>query len=251
MEPNIFIETVQKTLPDECVAVLIAHRHRWEYIKLAVASEFDVQWAQGAMPLLRQIEIEADTWTEVPPLHPTHWHDVPRLRSVTLGKLFSSIDIFPWSQLTSLTLIYEPMECSAILQQAVQLVYCHLVLFGDSGPIPANVQLPSLETLILTPLHGDGEPGTHYLETLTAPALHTLEVPESFLLPSPLDMLRSFISRSRCRLQQLCITGDTRSVSESMYLYEFEDIPAILFDMSLIDYESYAEKLAQQRYIVL
>ncbi|KAJ7322831.1 hypothetical protein DFH08DRAFT_351537 [Mycena albidolilacea] len=51
------------------------------------------------------------------------------------------------------------------------------------------------------------DPATHYLETTITPSLRMLEVPETFLRPSPIDTLRIFISKSGCRLQGLCTLG--------------------------------------------
>ncbi|KAF7377780.1 F-box domain-containing protein [Mycena sanguinolenta] len=112
MEPFKFSESA---LSDECLAALILHRQRWEYVTLAVASEADVQFIPGTMPLLRQIEIEAWANMNSTP-SPIRFDQVPRLRSITFWKIYCAPDdIFPWSQLTSLTLMCEPAECSEVL----------------------------------------------------------------------------------------------------------------------------------------
>ncbi|KAJ7231271.1 hypothetical protein B0H12DRAFT_210543 [Mycena haematopus] len=247
---SFLMETIKDTLTDECLAALILHRERWEYVTFAVASECDVFKMQGAMPLLRQLEIEC--WSDAsPPPSAIRLHEVPRLRSVALWEISSSIDILPWSQLTSLTLIYHSNECFAILQHTVNLVHCHLVPYGDLEVATASgIRLPSLESLVLTQLTGEDAP-TDFFDTIIAPALRTLEVSEAFLQPDPPDMLLLFLSTSGCRLQELCITGDTRSISEAVYRRTFGNIMKLSFDMSLTDYTSYAEKLAQRRYVVL
>ncbi|KAF7377782.1 F-box domain-containing protein [Mycena sanguinolenta] len=73
---------INNPLSDECLAALVLHRQRWEYMTLSVASESVVRLIPGTMPLLRQIEIEP--WESLePPPSPIRFDKVPRLRSVT------------------------------------------------------------------------------------------------------------------------------------------------------------------------
>ncbi|KAF7377792.1 F-box domain-containing protein [Mycena sanguinolenta] len=245
---SFWMQPAGQTLSDECLAALIFHRARWEYMTLMLASESDAAGVQGAMPLLLQLDILS--WGNTRPR--IRFDEAPRLRSVIFWSNHSSTETFPWSQLTSLTLLYDA-DCPAILQHAVNLIYFHLVLWGESETaVTADIRLPCLKTLVLTQFEeGDDHVATHYLEALIAPSLRTLEVAEALLQPNPVGALHSFISKSGCHLQELCITGDTRSVSEVVYRHRFKDVPKFSFDMAVTDYYSYAEKFSEKRYVVL
>jgi hypothetical protein len=67
-----------------------------------------------------------------------------------------------------------------------------------------------------------------FLETLIVPALRSLEIPEQFLEPNPIELLAAFISKSGCKLEEVEITGP-RAVPESSYLKAFPSIPRFLF----------------------
>ncbi|KAJ7885086.1 hypothetical protein B0H14DRAFT_3856952 [Mycena olivaceomarginata] len=240
---SIDIEEIFNTVDESCLELLTLHRARWEYVTLA-CYESEVLPIQGPMPLLRQFEIRLEATRPA-----LRFCEFPRLRSVTLWDITRPTDLFPWSQLTSLTSIHSPIENTAILQLAVNLVHCHLML--RPGEIPSSdVRLRSLESLVLAQMWDLDGAVTHYLETMITPSLRTLEVPEAFLQPSPTDTLRLFISKSGCRLQGLCITGQVRS--EAVYRDAFSSsIPELSFDAALIDYDTYSEKLARRRYVVL
>ncbi|KAF7335973.1 F-box domain-containing protein [Mycena sanguinolenta] len=107
---SISMEYIWNSLPDECVAALISHRARWEFVRMAVSDESIVHTMQGAIPLLRQFEIRTECIT--PPPSPIRFREVPRLCSATLWEFRNATNILPWSQLTSLTLIYIN-ECGA------------------------------------------------------------------------------------------------------------------------------------------
>jgi hypothetical protein len=65
----------------------------------------------------------------------------------------------------------------------------------------------------------------HWLETFIVPALRSLEVPERFIGPNPVESLTSFIVKSGCKLQEIYITGE-KSVTEGLYREAF---PSIFF----------------------
>ncbi|KAJ7257972.1 hypothetical protein B0H12DRAFT_1232522 [Mycena haematopus] len=238
---SFLMDSIWDTISGECLDALVPHCARWEFITLAATSETDIFALQGAMPLLQQLEIKA--WDDGPPPSPIRFCGTSHLRSVTLWQLSCSTDVLPWSQLTSLTLIYDSIGCSDILQHTVNLVHCHLAFRGDAETVPAsNVRLPFLESLVLTRFKAYDDAPAHYLETLITPALRTLEIPEAFLQPHPVDTLDLFTSTSARYLQRLCITGETRSLPESVYRNTFFGrIPELSFDMSLTDYHSYEE----------
>ncbi|KAJ7885088.1 hypothetical protein B0H14DRAFT_3432031 [Mycena olivaceomarginata] len=235
---SIDMEEVWNNVDESCLELLALHRARWEYVTLAVYKESEVLTIQDPMPLLRQFEIRIEI--SRPGLPEIRFCEVPRLRSVTLWGSTRPTDLLPWSQLTSLTSMNNtPVENTAILQLTVNLVHCHLMLWSEEI-LPSDVRLPSLESLVLASWDSEDEPVTHYLETMITPSLRTLEVPEAFLQPSPIDTLRLFISKSECRLQGLCITGKVRS--EAVYRDAFSSsIPELSFDTALIDYNTYSE----------
>jgi hypothetical protein len=234
---SIDMEEIWNTVDESCLELIALHRARWEYVTLAVDDEFELLAIQGPMPLLRQFEIRVEAPRPGPPV--IRFCEVPRLGSVTLWDITRPTNLFPWSQLTSLTSIHSPIENTAILQLAVNLVHCHLMLRPGEIP-PSDVRLRSLESLVLAQMWDLDDTVTHYLETMITPSLRTLEVPEAFLQPSPIHTLRRFFSKSGCRLQGLCITGQVRS--EAVYRDAFSSsIPELSFDRALIDYDAYSE----------
>jgi hypothetical protein len=103
-------------------------------------------------------------------------------------------------------------ECVPILQQTPNLVYCELALFSDDDDgEPESVPDITLSSLRSLTLDGGGlvsHPLSRFLKSLFVPALHDLRIEESFLGRGSytIDTLVSFISESRCHLQELCIT---------------------------------------------
>ncbi|KAJ7367776.1 hypothetical protein DFH08DRAFT_946754 [Mycena albidolilacea] len=98
-------------------------------------------------------------------------------------------------------------------------MYCKLVLIEDDeddGATPPGIILSSLRSLTL-----DGAGSVpRFLKSLFVPALHNLRIGESFLGSNTIDTLASFISESRCQLQELCIAYRTR-MSEESYRKKF------------------------------
>ncbi|KAJ6486684.1 hypothetical protein C8R45DRAFT_995522 [Mycena sanguinolenta] len=227
------MDSIWDVVSNECLAALVLHRARWEYITLGASNELDVLAIHGAMPLLRGFELRVDDYRPSVSLIP--FHDVPRLRSLTLWDFRCPADFLPWSQLTSLPLIFDPMESSVVLQHAVNLVHCHLVL--PDGPMSGllDVSLPRLKSLVLMPL-SYADSATNYLTSLITPALRTLQVPEGFLGRNPIYTLSHFFVKSQCHLEELCITGDTRAIPESSYHNAFPQIPNVAFDMDVTEY---------------
>ncbi|KAJ6487805.1 hypothetical protein C8R45DRAFT_930036 [Mycena sanguinolenta] len=239
---SVLMEDMLDVLAEECVAFLVLHRARWEYVTLTVLNESIVHSIQGAMPLLRQFEIRSNGYQPPPSL--IRFCEIPRLRSATVWELQRPIDVFlPWSQLTSLTLIYVD-EWAAILKQTINLVHCHLFPREEEDLIVPDIRLPVLESLVLSPFVVPDEPPTNLLAALITPALRTLDVPETFLRPDPIATLTSFISKSGCHLQKICITGDTRTVPQKMYraCMDRKTVSRFSFNTSLTDYHSYEKR---------
>jgi hypothetical protein len=213
----------------EVVSAVIHRRARWEHLKLSL-----VQWTshlsaiEGPMPLLQHLDlsVEGDSYPTVV----LSFAEAPLLRTAILNDIAATHVILPWAQLISLTLnrVF-PRECLPILKQTTNLVHCELRLYlEDMIPLP-DIILPSLESLVLK------DPGTlpltGYLHTFIVPALRRLEISERSLELRPIDPLKSlalFTSKSGCKLQELCITGQ-RTVSKHSYRREFPSIQMFSF----------------------
>ncbi|KAJ6459547.1 hypothetical protein C8R45DRAFT_552528 [Mycena sanguinolenta] len=197
------------------------HRARWENLvlyapKLQLRGLFDVP-----MPLLRRLDVLVEESPDDPMTPKLTVCEAPMLRTVLLNDVAAQQIIFPWAQLTALALDkLFPRQCARILRCTVNLVHCELALAKDlrHEDVP-DVTLPSLQTLTLTNAF-EAKPVTQYLQTLTLPALRSFRVPESFLRPNFVDSLQSFVSKSGCTLQELCVTGTT-SGSNASYCKAF------------------------------
>jgi hypothetical protein len=108
-------------------------------------------------------------------------------------------------------------ECVTILQQTPNLVHCELALLSDDDD-EESIILSSLRSLTLD----GGGLVSRFLKSLFVPALHDLRIAESFLGrgADTIDTLVSFISESRCHLQELCTINRGR-VSEESYRKAF------------------------------
>jgi hypothetical protein len=103
------------------------------------------------------------------------------------------------------------------------LTHCELELYHDFDETNvADVVLPSLQLLTLNvpnPMHC-----AEHLQTFIVPALCSLEIPECFLGPNPIDSLSSFISKSGCRLQRVQIVGQSPVLLQHSYRTAFPSI---------------------------
>ncbi|KAF8198332.1 hypothetical protein K438DRAFT_1967077 [Mycena galopus ATCC 62051] len=205
------------------------HRTRWEYLKLKVSlSQFSALGAEGSMPLLRHLNLQISRDSLVPAARDIVFGELPLLRTVALNDIAAARVVLPWMQLTSLTLYRVYLrECVPILQQTSNLVYCELYIFSFPGGTGDIITLPSLESLVLN--DPALRPFTRYLESFVTPALRSLRIQEQSLGPDPIRSLIEFISKSRCKLQEVCITGK-RSVARASYREEFPSIPRLYFN---------------------
>ncbi|KAJ6562312.1 hypothetical protein B0H19DRAFT_95704 [Mycena capillaripes] len=202
----------------EVFASATLHCARWEYFKLTLyRSPSDLHSLDGPMPLLRYLDLSLGVQSD--PIVTVALREVPLLRTVIFDASAAASVTLPWAQLTSLTLkgIY-PRECIPVLQQTSELLYCRVNLYcpeDDQLPLP-DIRLVHLETLVLS--QSGSTAITGYLETLIAPALCSLQIPEVFLDPNPIDSLTAFISKSGCDLKSVDITG-TISIPEDSESY--------------------------------
>ncbi|KAJ7623967.1 hypothetical protein DFH06DRAFT_758692 [Mycena polygramma] len=217
---------------DELIKAVIPHRARWEYLNIGLVAK-DIRALDSPMPLLRHLELMVSSG----PLADITLHQAPLLRTLVLNRSAATQITFPWTQLTSLALFNATApECLAILAQTRTLVHCELQIlfertFGSQNQ--PEVTLPCLASLVLAPAdYYYSLPNV--LPTLIVPALHSLTVSESFLLPYPIDLLQAFISKSRCTLEELHLIGAS-SVSENSYRLAFPALRELSFKMDGVE----------------
>ncbi|KAJ7479770.1 hypothetical protein FB451DRAFT_1131043 [Mycena latifolia] len=213
---------------DEILEAIVPHRARWEHMKLLIDLS-DLPIIVGPTPLLRQLYITV--YGQSGPA-PAVAFGAPLLRKVTLTDFEYPAGFLPWSQLTSLTLVATTSpEAWPILTQAANLVHCEMIICGDNDR-PPDVTLPRLESLVLWKLDPHEDPLTQCLDSFDVPALHTLQIPEEFLGQEPISTLISFISRARCKLQLVRITG-YRCIHKRLYRRLLPSIPKFSFNEAI------------------
>lgn len=222
--------------------ILVPHRTRWEYVSLHLLNWCsDLLEIIGPMPLLREMKLDASCgiWhycTHSTSL-PTVFCEAPHLRSMTfVNYTFPSIG-FPWSQLTSLSLVCIHVDvCSKLLQQTVNLVHCKVCAVDavKDGNEP-DLRLPRLESLELVQDHDLDV--LEYLGTFTVPALLRLQVPDFEFDPDHFfHSLSVFIAKAGCKLQELHITGlNPSSHRLAPYCRKLGYIPRVFYNGIFLD----------------
>ncbi|KAF7335390.1 F-box domain-containing protein [Mycena venus] len=203
----------------DLLAAALLHHARVEYLKLRFINS-SPDTIDGGMPLLHHLDLELDYDLQKALII----RDAPFLRSAVLDVIATTNVVLPWTQLTQLTLRAISVDhCVPILQKTTNLVHCELELFErvESDPLP-DITLPNLESLCCNGWRDD-RPMTDTLGIFIVPALRSLEVTEEFLQPSPIDALKSFVSKSGCKLHKVCINGE-RSVGKIAYRTTFPSI---------------------------
>ncbi|KAF8145293.1 hypothetical protein K438DRAFT_1945136, partial [Mycena galopus ATCC 62051] len=77
----------------------------------------------------------------------------------------------------------------------------------------------------------DAPDKTGLLDDFLVPALQSLRIEESLLGPAPIDELASFISKSGCKLQRVCVVSfGELVVSKASYREAFPSIRRFSFD---------------------
>ncbi|KAJ7719430.1 hypothetical protein DFH07DRAFT_859319 [Mycena maculata] len=239
---SIHMEDYELIPMDEYIEAIVPHRARLEYARFHISLS-GLRALEGVMPLLRQLSIRLPYDRDVPPSY-VSFHEVPRLRAVTLWDFTFTMDLLPWSQLTSLTLVAKtPSECTPVLKETTNLIHCKLITGGDAHVPQPDTHLPYLETLVFVHFVADEDPATEYLDAFIAPALRRLQIPETFLIPHPYPYshpcatLRAFIAKSGCNPHEIFITG-AMTMRKSVYRKEF---PTIKFTFNTVLTDSYCD----------
>ncbi|KAJ7651490.1 hypothetical protein DFH06DRAFT_544792 [Mycena polygramma] len=188
------------------LATVVPHRARWELLELLLLPG-QLRAIEGPMPLLQELDLRLIGSTLDPSLEVFTFRQEPVLHTVTLNDVAALTVVLPWAQLTSLTLdTLFPHECVPILQQSTNIVSCTLHVFDSSDEQPGpHITLLRLKSLVFTDLQL--ERASNFHESFIAPALCSLDIPERHLGADPVNSLQVFISKSGCKLENLCITG--------------------------------------------
>ncbi|KAJ7113032.1 hypothetical protein C8R44DRAFT_882066 [Mycena epipterygia] len=223
----------------QILTAIVPHRARWEYLEVSDISLSNLIAIDGPLHLLRDLDILVYSKVLAPA---AAFRQVPRLRAFTdrrhhCHNLTYLPDFLPWFQLTLVTLIIvAPGNCAPILTQTVNLVHCKLILWHGNANQP-DIELPCLKSLVLIKFDlMKAVSHTPYLSTFVVPALRRLQVPDKYLGADPIDMLQSFISKSGCQLEEVCITGE-RSAPKASYRNAFPSIPKFTFNRALTQYK--------------
>ncbi|KAK7014268.1 F-box domain-containing protein [Favolaschia claudopus] len=208
---------------------VISRCARWEHLALELDTTRDLDAIQDAFPSLRGLSIHFSF--DFPETRVLTLKNLGLLRTVVLDDWQVPHVVLPWSQLTSLTLLFLRSEhCVPILQQTSNLVHCKL-RFGIYSMTPQDLELEllCLETLIFA---SDSYADQNFLHCLVAPRLLRLQLAERFFLLGNseafvIESLVSFVSKSGCQLQELNITDAYVTDSENVYREAFPLIPAI------------------------
>ncbi|KAK7014277.1 F-box domain-containing protein [Favolaschia claudopus] len=204
---------------------LIPGAARWEHLSL-VLWDVDSQILSNAMPLLRQLHLHVDD-----EINTVVCGDMPLLRTVHLALFAIGNVALPWAQLTSLSLEGAYMgEFGPILLQTPNLVHLSLEIIAAGDDIDfSEIRLLCLQTCDLDSSELECP---EVLNTLIAPALRSLRLPEQFLGDDdPINILQAFISRSQCKLDSLSIMSTLTPLQS--YRRAFPSIPEIVCSLRL------------------
>ncbi|KAJ7171020.1 hypothetical protein C8R46DRAFT_180814 [Mycena filopes] len=243
---HIDVQNWQMHVPVELkpLTASASHRARWEYLTLRL-NEFSRQHLlelQEPMPFLRHLELTFALYGNPLP-GSIVVGQAPLLHSVALNDVAATILTLPWRQLTSLALTFIlPSECERILRQTPHLLHCYLSFFSGVAIRWPDLTLLRLESLILN------EKPTEYTGTIDVlvpfilPALRTLQVAEGLIGINPCDSLLSFIAKSGCKLEEMCITGREK-ISQNTYIRSFPSIQLSFDDQDFGDGGSVASDI--------
>ncbi|KAK6969174.1 hypothetical protein R3P38DRAFT_2588419 [Favolaschia claudopus] len=231
------------------LSTLVQYRSRWEHAGILLPNIPQINAIHGPMPLLRTLSFivangqttTTDTDSNLETTPPFVF-ETPALSSLSIMGFHTLIVVFPWSQLTSLSL--DRMRFPAympILRQATRLVQLTL-----------RNMIPPLE-ILLPSSSSSPELDLDYTEAamllffyLITPALVSLDLRESFLHGETeeerIDAMKVFIYRSGCALQQLRVVveegdaetaepGGSLKAKAARYKEAFPTIPDIEVDV--------------------
>ncbi|KAJ7127873.1 hypothetical protein C8R44DRAFT_733283 [Mycena epipterygia] len=176
------------TKQNQLVRTIVPHCARWEYLALTLPMA-DLLFIKGHMPLLRGFET---------------WH------------LMLPLIALPWTQLTTLIVSnVEQDRCADILKHAFN---------SGQHKTPPPPQSPGvIARLRQGPAGGPGGVAPCLDPASSSPAPD----PRGILALDPINALSSFIARSGCSLEELCMTAST--LPNDVYRTAFPSIPTLEF----------------------
>ncbi|KAJ7717707.1 hypothetical protein B0H16DRAFT_1700872 [Mycena metata] len=209
-DPDVAATNLAATL-DLFTHAIAAHSARWEYLHL-YSFTLPFPSVTAPLPFLRALTMgsmkpivngvpNTDSLAQA-------LHAAPRLQNITVAFWREHCSsLYPWSQLTRFTgHSILPHLCVAILARAHNLTYCNMFVYAESAdemtPTPPNVTHQTLSSLILRG-YIPGNMPWKFLDIFTLPALQKLEIRERILSGDRIGLLKSFISRSRCSIEEL------------------------------------------------
>ncbi|KAJ6456453.1 hypothetical protein C8R45DRAFT_943654 [Mycena sanguinolenta] len=213
---------------------LVMATERWEHLNLLV-SRSSLPEIGPLLPMLRSLEFVfflafGDVFT---------FYEAPQLRNVVLRGHISPLIVLPWLQLTCLALEYgEVHNYVQILTQTLNLIQCALIIgnynpgFDEVTTGGLDLALPRLESLVMKHSAPWRQIDARFLQSFVVPSLCRLELQEIFLGKDPMHELKSFISKSRCALQEVRIWIDddeTTAADSDEYRLAFPSIPTFTF----------------------
>jgi hypothetical protein len=211
--------------PTPLLQAIIPHCTRWQYLKTNVPMH---HLGSGSTPLLKALSVRlvsgASGW-----IGPSM--QAPQLQKLTL-ELYRDIfaPIVPWAQLTTLDMSITPPQFLRIIPNAINVVHCRLFIVASENAevapdLTRHVELPLLECFVCKWTGTDSTP-QGWFGALTLTALRRLQISDRFFEGDPIPDILSFISRSRCSLQELYIDTEPDAAK---YRAAFPSIPLITF----------------------
>ncbi|KAJ6588226.1 hypothetical protein B0H19DRAFT_1366890 [Mycena capillaripes] len=186
---------------------IAGHSTRWEHLELSIPVPCALPDIGLSLPSLRTLKLGAGISSTT-----STFLAAPLLRKVIILLGFRDVyrSIFPWSQLTVVSVGYiTPDQCAHLSNELVNVIYYHFLIDdSDYGELSLRaITMPRLETLLLGTF--SSWMPKRLLDKLTLPALRQLQVPQSPREPEEdaIATIVSLVSRSGCNLQELAIPG--------------------------------------------
>ncbi|KAJ7470985.1 hypothetical protein FB451DRAFT_1399738 [Mycena latifolia] len=211
---------------------VLDHTFHCEEMELCICLPHMQFLSSQNLPTLEALTIDpTDEWTDgTDPI--ILFDQAPNLTVVTLGPSFDPFRLgLPWVQITTLcgTCLFEK-ELMEVLRLAVNLVYCNVNLTTSYNDVAMPVVPPHmhLQDIVFNVEDLTAARKIRIFDKLMLPALRSLEIPESWVCPDPTTTLATWISRSGCDLEKVCIRYAT--LSEFCYREALPSVRSIVVD---------------------
>ncbi|KAJ6447806.1 hypothetical protein C8R47DRAFT_1172419 [Mycena vitilis] len=198
----------------------------------------------GELPLLRRVKIGLSDITTANkamlPFPPWNvFRHAPKLEVLAIA-YFPTPFIFPWAQLTSLTVpvaLFRPFL--EVLRVTVNLEYLSVyigssVLVVDdetSAVLPDIPSFPHLHSLVILSPPGFPQNATGHvqlMDKLTVPSLRQLLVPEPAFPADTIAAIKSLVARSKCPLDTLTVFIDEAQLSKRYYRSRLPEVNLVI-----------------------